>query len=178
MIIINTLLFQNLKSFQQKLLIRRLKQADLVTKTDFDDKVKSQNQIINSNKTKHLLVENELEKLKTFDLSYFKSKSHFEEGGTQNYLVFQPMYRYFILIANTKYISEWKYKRLSDENIKSPTTSDDSISPLIGYLSIKTRLKFNGSCLKQNKITYTHRTIVNIYIAYKINASSSNTNDP
>ena len=106
MIIINTLLFQNLKSFQQKLLIRRLKQADLVTKTDFDDKVKSQNQIINSNKTKHLLVENELEKLKTFDLSYFKSKSHFEEGRTQNYLVFQTMYRYFELIANTKYISE------------------------------------------------------------------------
>ena len=149
-----------------------------MTKTDFNDKIKSQNQKFNPNKTKHLLVENELEKLKTFDLSYFKSKSHFEEGGTQNYLVFQPMYRYFILTANTKYISEWKYKRLSDENIKSPTTSDDSISPLIGYLSIKTRLKFNGSCLKQNKITYTHRTIVNIYIAYKINASSSNTNDP
>ena len=106
MIIIGTFLFQNLKKLSAEVIDTRLKQADLVTKTDFDDKIKSQNQKINSNKTKHLLVENELEKLKIFDLSYFKSKSHFEEGGTQNYLVFQPMYRYFKLIANTKYISE------------------------------------------------------------------------
>ena len=35
----------------------RLKQADLVTETDFDDKMKSFNQKINSNKIKHLLVE-------------------------------------------------------------------------------------------------------------------------
>ena len=39
----------------------------------------SLNRIINSNKTKHILVENELKKLKTFDLSYFRRKSHFEE---------------------------------------------------------------------------------------------------
>ena len=38
----------------------RLKQADLVTWTNFDTKLKSLNQKINSNKTKHLLVENEL----------------------------------------------------------------------------------------------------------------------
>ena len=31
----------------------RLKQANLVTKTDFDDELKSLNQKINSNKTKH-----------------------------------------------------------------------------------------------------------------------------
>ena len=36
----------------------KLKQANLVTKTDFDDKLKNLNQKINSNKTKHLLVEN------------------------------------------------------------------------------------------------------------------------
>ena len=36
----------------------RLKQADLVTKTGFDDKLKSLNQKITSNKTKYLLVEN------------------------------------------------------------------------------------------------------------------------
>ena len=37
---------------------------------------------------KNLLVENELNKLKTFDSGYFIGKSHFEEDGTQNYLVF------------------------------------------------------------------------------------------
>ena len=46
-------------------------------------------------KNKHLLVENELNKLKTFDLSYFIGKNHFEEGGTQNYLIFQPIIKYF-----------------------------------------------------------------------------------
>ena len=73
----------------------RLKRANLVTKTDLDNKIKSLNQKINSNKTKHLLVENELKKLKIFDSIYLRGKSHFEEDGMQNYLVFQPTFRYF-----------------------------------------------------------------------------------
>ena len=48
----------------------RLAQANLITKTDFDVKLSSLNRKITSNKTKHLLVENELKKLKTFNLSY------------------------------------------------------------------------------------------------------------
>ena len=46
-----------------------------------------------------MLAENESKKLKTFDSSYFIGKSYFEEDGNQNYLVFQPMYRYFKMIA-------------------------------------------------------------------------------
>ena len=53
------------------------------------------NKKITSNKSKHLLVENELKNLKTFDSSYFKGENHFEEDCTQNYPVFQPMYNYF-----------------------------------------------------------------------------------
>ena len=59
--------------------------------TDFDDKLKSLNEKINSNKAKHVLVENELKKLQTFDTIYFRGKNHFDEDGTQNYLVFQLM---------------------------------------------------------------------------------------
>ena len=72
----------------------RLAQANLITKTDFDAKLSSLNRKITTNKTKHLLVENELKKLKTFDSIYFRGKSHFEEDGTQNYLVFQPIQRF------------------------------------------------------------------------------------
>ena len=72
----------------------RLAQANLITKTDFDAKLSSLNRKITSNKSKHLLVENELKKLKTFDSSYFRGKNYFEEDGAQNYLVFQPMYKY------------------------------------------------------------------------------------
>ena len=33
-------------------------------------------------------------KRKALDSNYFCSKSHFENDGTQNYLVFQPVFRY------------------------------------------------------------------------------------
>ena len=36
-----------------------------------------------------------MKKLQTFDSSYFRGKNHFENYGTQNYLVFQPMIKYF-----------------------------------------------------------------------------------
>ena len=81
-----------------------LPQANLVTKIDFDTKLKSLNGKINSNKTKHLLVENELTKLQTFDLSYFRGKHYFEEDGTQYYLVFQLMYKYFKKTVNADHI--------------------------------------------------------------------------
>ena len=69
-------------------------------------------------------------------------------------------------------------KGLSDESIKPPATSDDSLSPLIDYLGDKIRLKFNGGCLKQPKLSYTHGETVNIYIAYELDASSSFNDDP
>ena len=92
----------------------RLAQANLITKTDFDAKLSSLNRKITANKSNNLLVENELKRLKAFDLSYFIDKSHFEEDGTQNYLLFQSLNKYFKIITNTKYISEWKSKGLSD----------------------------------------------------------------
>ena len=79
--------------------------ANLITRTDFDAKVSSLNRKSTQNKTKHLLVESELSKLKTFDSSYFIGKSHFDEDGTQNYLVFQHINRYFKVIINTDYVS-------------------------------------------------------------------------
>ena len=63
------------------------------------------NRKITQNKTKHLLAETKLNKLKTFDSGYFIGKSHFEEDGTQNYLVFQPLKKYFKVITNTVYVS-------------------------------------------------------------------------
>ena len=69
----------------------RLAQANLITKTDFDAKLSSLNKKVTENKSKHLLVENELKQLRTFDGIYFRGKSPFEEDGKQNYLVFQPI---------------------------------------------------------------------------------------
>ena len=120
-----------------------------------------------------------MKKLKTFDSSYFIGKSHFEEDGVQNYLVFQPIIRYFKIIANTKFISSWKSKGLSDETITPYATSDNSLAPLINHYGSKVRVKFNKSCLKQpNTLTYNYGSRVNIYIVYELGASSSNDSDP
>ena len=90
-----------------------------------------------------------MNKLKTFDSSYFIGKSHFEEDGTQNYLVFQPLNKFFKVITNTDYVSSWKSKGLSTESIKPPITSDNSLTPELNYYGTRARVKFTGSCLKQ-----------------------------
>ena len=118
----------------------------------------------------NILLQNKFKKLQTFDLSSFRGKSHFEDGA-QNYLVLQPMYRYFkkiFAVDNGEYIYSWKLKRLSDGCINSITASNYSITPELSYYRSKIRVKFNGSCLKQVKITYTHGKIVNTYTVYEI----------
>ena len=55
--------------------------------------------------------------------------------------------------------------------MKTPTTSDQMLNPSLDYVGTKTRAKFNGDCLKQEKITFNHGKIVNIYIVYEIERS-------
>ena len=81
------------------------------------------------------------------------------------------MYRYFKKIAgvgNGSYIYYWKSEGLPDEKINSIKTPNHSITPNLSYYGTKTRVEFNGSCLKQDKITFNHGKIVNIYIVYEI----------
>ena len=63
------------------------------------------------------------------------------------------MYKYFKKIGNTDNISEWKSKGLSDEIIKS---TDNILAPTLKCNGIKMHVKFNGSCLKQDKIKFNH----------------------
>ena len=100
----------------------------------------SRNRKITENKTENLLVKNELTKLHTFDSNYFIGKSHFEEDGTQNYLVFQPINKYFKVITNSDYISLWKSKGLPAESIKPPKTSDNCLTPALSYHGTKRRV--------------------------------------
>ena len=45
--------------------------------------------------------QNKTVKLQALDSFYFCSKSFFENNGTQSYLMFQPIYRFFKKIGNT-----------------------------------------------------------------------------
>ena len=134
----------------------------------------SLNRKITANKTKHFLNDN--------DLSYYRSKQYFDEGsGEQNYLVFLPMGKYFKSnsVANTAdYVLSWKSEGLSNESIRPPTTSDNSLNPELNYYRTKIRVKFTRSCLKQSSHILTHKKIVNIYIVYELAGSSSYVSDP
>ena len=88
-----------------------------MVKTNFDNTVSSIDSRIAENKTKNKSIENELKNLNTFDLDYFIGENRFEKDGAQHYLVFQLIKRYFKIIANSKYISSWRSKGLSDETI-------------------------------------------------------------
>ena len=72
----------------------------------------------------------------------------------------------------------WESKGISNEGMKPPTTSNNSLNPRLSYYGTKTRVQFTGSCLKQPNVTFTHKKVVNIYIIYELRASSSNFSDP
>ena len=84
------------------------------------------------------------------------------------------MNKYFKKISNTSHISEWKSKGLSDKVIKPPATSDNSLAPALSYFGTKTGVKFDGGCLKQDKITFTHRTMVYVYTICELSSNLNN----
>ena len=102
-----------------------------------------------------MLVENELQKQEKFGAAYFRVKNYFEEDDAQDYLVFQPVYKYFQKTGDK--VSLWKSKGLSDEKIISTTTSTDK------------------SAMKT--IYDNHGPVLNIYIVYEttLDTKTSNT---
>ena len=71
------------------------------------------NKKTSKNKADHLIVRNEINKIKNFNLNYFIEKSHFEVDGMKNRLVFQPIYKYF-KTDSSYHISSWRSKGLSN----------------------------------------------------------------
>ena len=81
------------------------------------------------------------------------------------------MHRYFKRIAGVdseNYMYFWESKGLVNYRISSITASNYSITPELNYHGTNARVKCIGSCLKQDKASYNHGTIVNIYIVYEI----------
>ena len=155
--------------------------SSLITKTDFDSKLKAISDRATKNKSKHLLVEDKLKKLKTFDTDYFVSKNYFEgDYGTQNILVFQVKEKYFkreVSIGNGHYVYKydiWKSKGFSDQSlhysIKSAVTTK-LIRPTHAVLGTDEYFFQDSSKVIANN------SIVNIYIVYKLYPKPINTNN-
>ena len=69
----------------------RIKQANLVNKTDFDNKYEIINRKITSNKTKCSQFLKTLDSLTAKDYNFFIGRIYFtSNGGTQNTFIYQP----------------------------------------------------------------------------------------
>ena len=157
--------------------------SNLMKKTDFDAKLKAISDRVTSNKTKHLLVENELKNLKKIDLSYIGGKNYFEgDDGTKNTLVFQVKEKYFkrkvnIGSGNSFYKYDmWKSKGLFAQNLVY-AGSGNVISKLIkpAYVALNKKDEY---FLQKDSEVITSGSIVNIYITYKLSLKSIGSNNP
>ena len=102
--------------------------------------------------------------------SYFRAKNYIDEDGTQNYLVFQGVCKYFEDVDASKTIikfhaNSWISKGLSDEKISSVSGFK---RPFIEYTNARIKLKFDESILRQ-KLSTSLGLIANYYIVCKLN---------
>ena len=94
-------------------------------------------------------------------------ESHFEDDGSQNSLACLAVHKYFKKIVDTNHILAWISKGLSNESIKPPESSNNN--PAVAKNYIDSKIKLNESCLQEDKITFKHKKVVNIYLFYEIN---------
>ena len=62
---------------------------------------------------------------------------------------------------------------MSDGSIKPPSISNDIYNLSINYVGIKSSVKFNGNCLKQEETSFDYGKVANIYIAFAINKNTN-----
>ena len=100
----------------------RLRQAHLVRKTDFDNKLISFNKRITSSKTKHLEVQKKLNSLIINDYNFFLGRIYFtsNDGFKKNTCVYQPTLATLKLKndKDTDYVLSWKSKGVYDSKLK------------------------------------------------------------
>ena len=139
----------------------------MVTKTNFDAKLKDLSDRITKNKSKDLLLE-------TFDADCFEGKNYFEGGdGTQNMLVSQVKDEYFGCnsLGNTQYYT-WKSKGISNENFYYNGCN------IATKLTRLTHVSFGlDQFLFQDASKTTASSVVNVYICYKLLPKTINTDN-
>ena len=99
----------------------RPKQTNLVTKTNFDNKLISLNRKITSNKTKYLEVQKKLNSLITKGYNFFFGRIYFTSNdGSQNTFVYQQATDTLELKKDkgTDYVLSWKSKGVFNSKLK------------------------------------------------------------
>ena len=137
----------------------RLKQADLVDKTDFDNKPTS----FTSNKTKRLEVQKKLNSLITKDYyNFFLGRIYLTSNdGSQNTFVYQPTLDTLELKKDkgSDYVLSWKSKGVFNSKLKPLYTAFLHSIKLSEY---KTGIKFDKDPLAVEQNNYLSK-IVNVF---------------
>ena len=67
-------------------------------------------------------------------------------------------------------------KGMSEESIKNPSTSGNSFAPKRNTDYQLSKVKFNGNCLKQDRVSILHKSVVNWFTTYKLDTWSRDLN--
>ena len=159
--------------------------TSLITKTDFDAKLKNISDRVTNNKSKDLLLDNELKKLKTLVDSTAKIKfdevqkeNSFNRGFfhylQQSYLVYDCKMGSFQFTAGK--ISTWKsihiFNYLGNSNMNAVGVSKSVLPELKN--NGRMHVPLSGNHFQQNKvITPNNNNVINIYCVYKIDPIAS-----
>ena len=54
------------------------------------------------------------------------------------------------------------------KQLNPSATSGYGLVPSLSYLGVKPRIQFDGQCLKQDKVKFPHKNVINLYIACEI----------
>ena len=160
----------------------------MITKADFDAKLKNISDRVTNNKSKDILLDNELKKLKTRVGSSEKIKLN----EVQKEISFVRGFIYHTQNSNLVYeckassmkfhisgILEWKPKYIYDslnKNVLNSVQNTKTVSPNIKKsINGQLHVSFNGNYFKQDPITIPY-IIINIYDVYKLDPISSTRN--
>ena len=91
--------------------------------------------------------------IQAFESSYFCGKSYFEYDYKLNFLASWER------IVNSNHISAWKFKQLTDESTKLSAAFNNSLASALNHNKTKLQPKLDGSCLNQDKVTFTQNKI-------------------
>ena len=66
-----------------------------------------------------------------------------------------------VFFSGTDNIYSCTSKGMSEESIKNPSTSGNSFAPKRNTDYQLSKVKFNGNCLKQDRVSILHKSVVN-----------------
>ena len=154
--------------------------TSLITKTDFDTKLKSVSDRVTNNKSKDVLLENKLKKLKT----HVDSSEKIKFNDVQKEISFVKRIISYTQNSNLVYeckvssmkpyfsgTLDWNPNDIYDNSNKNQLNSVQNTKNVICQLYVS----FNGNYFKQDPITIPNN-VINIYCVYQLDPINLNRN--